>query len=195
MPPRLYKFQRFSDRSRENLRSRLLWFSKPIDFNDPFDCAIRIDRDGVTDAEILVLFDLYRNDPRVPDKSLFDAKYLADGQIPAGRVLRTIGTDPLPPGSELRTSSRDPPTAGRRWLRGGTELPPCLRHSIPLVPMSDPVGSESLPTVNCLGRAHRVRTACRSCGVAGTDSGSGRLCRSTVSPLNFQFDEPASRAR
>ncbi len=79
MPPRLYKFQRFSDRSLDNLRNRKLWFSKPIDFNDPFDCAIRIDRDGISDEELRDLYNRYRQDPRFPD-GLFDAKYVVNGK-------------------------------------------------------------------------------------------------------------------
>jgi hypothetical protein len=40
-PPKfLYKYQAFDDQGWENLQQRQVWFSKPIDLNDPWDCAI-----------------------------------------------------------------------------------------------------------------------------------------------------------
>lgn len=79
MPPQLYKFQRFSAQSEANLQSHHLWLSKPLDFNDPFDCAIRIDRVDVTDDEIRTIFEHYRANSGLPE-ALFDAKYLEDGK-------------------------------------------------------------------------------------------------------------------
>ena len=39
-PPRLYKYQPYNVQTLDNLKDRRIWFSKPIRFNDPFDCSI-----------------------------------------------------------------------------------------------------------------------------------------------------------
>ena len=56
VPDRLYKYQPPTEHAIQNLRNRQLWFGKPCRFNDPFDCAIRIDRRDVTDSELWELF-------------------------------------------------------------------------------------------------------------------------------------------
>src|SRR3989442_15726913 len=38
-PPRLYKYQPFTDLALVNLQRRAIWFSAPINVNDPYDCA------------------------------------------------------------------------------------------------------------------------------------------------------------
>jgi len=39
-PTRIYKYQRFADYPIDNLKKRVIWFSKPANLNDPFDCSI-----------------------------------------------------------------------------------------------------------------------------------------------------------
>jgi hypothetical protein len=50
-PPRLYKYQPFDVNSIKNLIEHQIWFSKPLEFNDPFDCNIRLDRRQLSDEE------------------------------------------------------------------------------------------------------------------------------------------------
>ena len=40
VPPKLYKYQPYNDKTLDNLKYRRIWFSKPVTFNDPFDCSI-----------------------------------------------------------------------------------------------------------------------------------------------------------
>lgn len=42
-PDRLYKYQPFSEYSLENLALRQIFFSKPIDLNDPFEFDVKLD--------------------------------------------------------------------------------------------------------------------------------------------------------
>ena len=44
-PKYLYKYQPYSVQSLDNLKNRILWFSKPSAFNDPFDCSVRVPLD------------------------------------------------------------------------------------------------------------------------------------------------------
>lgn len=39
-PTRLYKYQSYNVQTIDNLVNRILWFSKPIKFNDPYECYI-----------------------------------------------------------------------------------------------------------------------------------------------------------
>ena len=42
-PPYLYKYRSLSERDFSNIQSSLLYFSPPRNFNDPFDCAIKLE--------------------------------------------------------------------------------------------------------------------------------------------------------
>lgn len=39
-PKRLYKYQTFSAHTLTSLKARTLWFGRPSDLNDPYDCAV-----------------------------------------------------------------------------------------------------------------------------------------------------------
>jgi hypothetical protein len=40
IPASLYKYQSLNIKTLQNLHRRQLWFSKPVAFNDPLDCAL-----------------------------------------------------------------------------------------------------------------------------------------------------------
>ncbi len=40
VPPKLYKYEPFSARAIENLKSQTIYFGSPLAFNDPYDCAL-----------------------------------------------------------------------------------------------------------------------------------------------------------
>lgn len=70
-PPRLYKYQPFDEHSRENLKKHQIWFSKPIELNDPYDCDIRLRILRSSDEEYSRFYRLVRitaNDARYFDK-------------------------------------------------------------------------------------------------------------------------------
>ena len=62
-PPRLYKYQSCTDKALENLGNRNLWFSKPENFNDPFDCNINFTITDVSEENSTALL----NDMGVPE--------------------------------------------------------------------------------------------------------------------------------
>lgn len=58
-PPKLYKYFTFSEQNIESLKCQQLWFSNPKQFNDPYDCNIRVDRKPMTDGEYRELLDFW----------------------------------------------------------------------------------------------------------------------------------------
>ena len=51
-PPRLYKYQPFNVQTLTNLKRAAIWFSAPINVNDPYDCAAWVvQTDEVSDAD------------------------------------------------------------------------------------------------------------------------------------------------
>jgi len=49
-PSHLYKYQRVSQYSLQSLADRTVWLSSPASFNDPFDCAINLDRNKLKES-------------------------------------------------------------------------------------------------------------------------------------------------
>jgi hypothetical protein len=82
VPPRLYKYEPFSAQSLENLKNQVIYFGSPLQFNDPYDCA---------------LFPSIR-EPSDPDVEAIRSHYLTRETLPA-QVRRDFETTPTP---ELR---------------------------------------------------------------------------------------------
>lgn len=70
-PKYIYKFQTFTQDSLRNLKNAQIYFSKPIDFNDPFDCAVTKDAISYTKIELLDLINSYIREGRTPRKEEF----------------------------------------------------------------------------------------------------------------------------
>jgi hypothetical protein len=51
LPPYLYKYQPYNIQTLDNIKDRYIWFSKPDDFNDPFDCSINFSFDDLTEID------------------------------------------------------------------------------------------------------------------------------------------------
>lgn len=58
-PPRLYKYMPFSAQSLENIKNQVIYFGSPLQFNDPYDCALFPRVKEPTDDDI-ELFRLHR---------------------------------------------------------------------------------------------------------------------------------------
>lgn len=80
-PSKLYKYQSCNAQTISNLKERCLWFSKPEDFNDPFDCDINLEIIDVTQENLNLLFFHMRETAQ--DKVGFDKRYLSDGKVNA----------------------------------------------------------------------------------------------------------------
>lgn len=51
-PPKLYKYEAFSAQSLVNLKSQVLYFGSPLSFNDPYDCALKVNIRRPSDEEV-----------------------------------------------------------------------------------------------------------------------------------------------
>lgn len=92
IPEVLFKYQTFTPASIGNLGSRQIWFSRPARFNDPFDCAIRVDRGPISDRDFERLYLHLRIGS--DDPSAFDAHYAPSGSLnPAFREHIHKGLD------------------------------------------------------------------------------------------------------
>lgn len=80
VPHKLYKYQPFNQYSLINLIKRQLYFSKPENFNDPYDCdpPFRIAKTHRTEKNINSLFARIRNSRT--DTAAFDMNYLTKGK-------------------------------------------------------------------------------------------------------------------
>lgn len=73
IPPVLYKYQAADDRSVLNLREKVLYFSSPLAFNDPFDCALSIFDSAPSESDVREFHAAYRG--RAPDQMEYDRRY------------------------------------------------------------------------------------------------------------------------
>lgn len=87
VPNKLYKYQSFDQYSIINLINRRLYFSKPENFNDPYDCdpPFEIAKSHRTKKNIEALYIKVRS--WVLDKNYFDVTYSKNGK-PNGRFER-----------------------------------------------------------------------------------------------------------
>jgi hypothetical protein len=61
LPGKLYKYQPYNVQTLDNLKNQILWFSKPAQFNDPFDCrVIPSEIEPMSEKEWQALFKLAR---------------------------------------------------------------------------------------------------------------------------------------
>ena len=92
VPPRLYKYQPFTERTLTNLNRREVWFARPETFNDPFDCALALRIEDPSDEELLRQLELYQE--ALGDRALdpVAAGYLdAEGRPTADFKDRVVG--------------------------------------------------------------------------------------------------------
>src|SRR5262249_36944886 len=65
-PPTIFKYESYSVRSIENLKSQVVYFAPPRIFNDPYDCRISVQVAEPTMAECERLKAYFLNDDQMP---------------------------------------------------------------------------------------------------------------------------------
>ncbi|TVL95962.1 MAG: hypothetical protein CV087_24035 [Candidatus Brocadia sp. WS118] len=81
LPDFLYKYMPFNNYTITNLKNQQLYFNKPSNFNDPFDCAMSLNQEPISEEEYLKLYFQYLNDERIKDKANFKNKYMIHGKV------------------------------------------------------------------------------------------------------------------
>ena len=66
-PQVIYKYEAFSAKSLQNLKAQSIYFGSPLNFNDPYDCALKASVETPTDIELELLRDAYSKRPDVPE--------------------------------------------------------------------------------------------------------------------------------
>lgn len=72
IPPSLYKYEAFSTQSLLNLKKQIIYFGSPLNFNDPYDCALTPNIVEPSDAELLEVRDAYLKTPNLPAKTRYE---------------------------------------------------------------------------------------------------------------------------
>ena len=87
-PSRLFKYEPFSARSLQNLKEQVIYFGSPLNFNDPYDCALTPRIKSPSDADIARLRQHYGSDSRVPEATREKFKTMPDEKL-RELILRT----------------------------------------------------------------------------------------------------------
>ena len=70
-PERIFKFQTFDQYSLRNLKNAQIYFNRPVDFNDPFDCAVAKESIFHTKQDLLGLWNSFVEEGKFPGKSKY----------------------------------------------------------------------------------------------------------------------------
>jgi hypothetical protein len=91
-PPRyLYKYEAFTTQSLLNLKSQIIYFGSPLNFNDPYDCALTPNLVAPDDAEVESIRQAYLAKPDLPPRSRqefesFDVQKLREALLRAAKA-------------------------------------------------------------------------------------------------------------
>ncbi len=66
VPETLFKYEPLTYQSIHNLKSQIVYFGSPKQFNDPYDCAIVAEIDDLSDDEVIRVRDMYLSRPNLP---------------------------------------------------------------------------------------------------------------------------------
>lgn len=68
VPPYLYKYESLDSQSLENLKGQVLYFGSPLQFNDPYDCALFPNIRLPSDEEVEQIRRAFLEDTNTPNK-------------------------------------------------------------------------------------------------------------------------------
>ena len=68
LPEKLYKYEPFTDLTLKNLKRQSVYFASPTGFNDPYDCAITLLIQDLSDEQINTLRQYYRDCQEITDE-------------------------------------------------------------------------------------------------------------------------------
>lgn len=82
-PHSLYKYEAFSTQSLLNLKKQIIYFGSPLNFNDPYDCALTPNIVEPSDAELLEVRDAYLKKPDLPARTRHEFEAFSPVQLRA----------------------------------------------------------------------------------------------------------------
>jgi hypothetical protein len=70
MPPKiLYKYEPFSTQSLKNLKAQSVYFGSPLNFNDPYDCAITAGVSELDDSQLELARKWLKSISEIPEQN------------------------------------------------------------------------------------------------------------------------------
>lgn len=88
-PKYIYKYEPFSPRSIQNLKAQSLYFGSPLNFNDPYDCALYPGFEEPTVEEIEIFRNHYAQKKDIPLKAREEFLSQSTEEL-RGKLLRTV---------------------------------------------------------------------------------------------------------
>lgn len=76
-PPVLYKYEAFTTQSLLNLKSQIIHFGSPLNFNDPYDCALTPNIDIPSDSDIEAIRQTYLSKESLPEQTRLEFETFA----------------------------------------------------------------------------------------------------------------------
>jgi hypothetical protein len=83
LPNFLYKYEAFTTQSLLNLKRQVIYFSSPLKFNDPYDCALTPTLLPPTEAETEELRKIYLDDANLPPQARAEFESLDTAELSA----------------------------------------------------------------------------------------------------------------
>jgi Protein of unknown function (DUF2971) len=83
-PTFLYKYEALSTQSLLNLKSQIIYFGSPLNFNDPYDCALTPNIEIPADSEIETIRQHYLKQDQLPGKSRQELETLGAAMLGEG---------------------------------------------------------------------------------------------------------------
>ena len=80
LPPVLYKYESFNTYSLSNLKNAQIYFNRPVDFNDPFDCSLVSKSFKYEDSDIIMFYNylISKISPNKPNRATQSIKDVPD---------------------------------------------------------------------------------------------------------------------
>lgn len=70
-PEYIYKYEPFSEQSLKNLKARSIYFGSPLNFNDPYDCALTVKILEPNNSEFELIKKRYISEEKLPPDAIY----------------------------------------------------------------------------------------------------------------------------
>lgn len=88
-PARLYKYEAITTQTLDNIKTQVIYFGSPKNFNDPYDCALSPMIKKLTEGEIELIRGSYLKDLLIGDNRLAELNNL--NTVKLGKMLQGVG--------------------------------------------------------------------------------------------------------
>ena len=90
-PQRLYKYEALNARTLQNIKGQILYFGSPLNFNDPYDCALTPNIRPPTDEEVEGVRVVYLQQKRLTESQRHEFQTQTTGELRAMLLRAALG--------------------------------------------------------------------------------------------------------